>query len=441
MRQHLPWSGLLLVLFALPPQSAGAQTAPVYRLEVHGTIENGLAPYLARGIRMANAAGAAAIILDLDTPGGRIDAAERIADAVRASAVPVYAFVNPRAYSAGALIALATKAIYMTDGAVLGAATPVDGEGTKLAEKYVSAMRGEFRALAEAHGLDPRIAEAMVDEKIGAPGLAEPGQLVTLSTSEAVRVGYAKGVVQSEAALLATLGLSGAPVTLIDPNWAELVVRFLTNPIVSSLLLSLGVLGLLTEIKAGAHGLGLLVSLVALGLFFGSSLLLGLAGMGTLLLLGIGVLLLGVEMFVIPGHGVTGIVGSALIAGSMIMAMLGPSPTGTDLMRALAVLAGSVVITGAVTYAFVRHLPNSGRFSGLIHQESSGAAAGFIAAPARDELVGQEGVAVTDLRPAGVASVANERLDVVTEGEYIAIGSKVRVVRAEGYRHVVRAAG
>lgn len=432
------WLFFTLIFLDLP--FASAQQAGVYRIDIHGTIENGLAPYVARGIRTANAAGAAAIYLDLDTPGGRIDAAERIADAVRASQVPVYAFVNPRAYSAGALIALATQGIYMRNGAVLGAATPVDGEGTKLPEKYVSAMRAEFRALAEQHGLDPQIAEAMVDEKLGATGVAEPGQLVTLSTTEALRVGYAKGIVADQSELLKALGLGGAAVQAIDPNWAEMLVRFLANPIVSSLLLSLGILGLLTEIKAGAHGLGLLISLCALGLFFGSSLILGLAGMGTLLVLGLGMLLIGVEVFLIPGHGFTGVLGLLLVGASAVMAMVGPSPTGSDLIVAGSVLGASLVITGAVTYAFVRHLPNSGRFSGLILKASSGSEHGFLAAPARPDLVGQEGVALTDLRPAGVVSLLNERIDVVTEGEYIASGSRVRVVRTDGYRHVVRAA-
>ncbi len=429
----------LAFLILVAPASGRAQSRVVYRLTVTGEIDQGLAPYLARGLREAKTAGAAAVILDLDTPGGRVDAAERIVDAVRASAVPVYAFVNPRAYSAGALIALSTKAIYMRPGAVLGAATPVNGEGVKAPEKYVSAMRGEFRALAEEHGLDPRIAEAMVDEQIGVPGLVEPGKLLTLSTSEALQVKYAKAQVDDQAGLLAALGLAGAEVITVIPNWAEVVVRFLTNPIVSSLLLSLGILGLLTEIKAGAHGLGLLVSLGALGLFFGSSLILGLAGWEVLLLLGLGVVALGIEVFAAPGTLVPGLVGALLIGSSMVLAMSGTSPTGADLIRALAVLGASVVITVAVVYAWVRHLPNSGRFAGLLLRQASHSSEGFISAPVRNDLVGQEGVAVTDLRPAGMAQVAGERLDVVTEGEYIAAGRRMKVVRTEGYRHVVSA--
>jgi membrane-bound serine protease (ClpP class) len=429
---------LALVLAGTGSLAAQANAGVVYRVDVHGTIENGLAPYVARAVREANRNGAAAIYLDLDTPGGRVDAAERIADALRASKTPVYAFVNPRAYSAGALIALATRGIYMRPGAVLGAATPVDGQGTKAAEKYVSAMRGEFRALAEAQGLDPRIAEAMVDENLGVPGLVERGQLVTLSTNEALKVKYAKAEIEDEAALLAQVGLAGAQVQRVEINWAEVVVRFLTNPLVSPLLLSIGVLALLAEIKAGAHGLGLLVGFVTLGLFFGSSLILGLAGLEEVILLGLGVMAVAVEVFLLPGFGIAGVLGALLIGAAIVLAMLGNFPTGGDVVQALAVLGASIFITLAIAYAWLRHLPNSRRFSGLIHQDSAQAAQGYVSALPRAELVGKLGVALTDLRPAGVANVDGEKLDVVTDGDYIASGARVEIVRSEGYRHVVR---
>lgn len=415
-----------------------AQSPVVYRLAVSGVVENGLAPYVARGLGEAAAAGASAVFLDIDTPGGRIDAAERIADAIGASTVPVYAWVNPRAYSAGALIALSTKAIYMRPGAVLGAATPVDGSGVKASEKMVSAMRAEFRALAEAHGLDPRVAEAMVDESIEIPGVVRAGELLTLSTNEALRVGFAKASVGGQPELLRAIGLPDARVISVSPNWAESVVRFLTNPLVSPLLLSLGVLGLVFEIKTGSFGLGGLVSLTSLGLFFGSSLLVGLAGWEEILLLGLGALALAVEIFVLPGFGAAGVLGLVSLTAAVMLAMVGTSPTTADLTQALLVLFASLAITVAVAYAWIRHLPNSGRFSGLFLRGGATQSDGYIAALPRADLVGLEGIAVTDLRPAGTAQVAGERVDVVTEGEYVPQGRAVRVVRSEGYRHVVR---
>jgi membrane-bound serine protease (ClpP class) len=207
---------------------------------------------------------------------------------------------------------------------------------------------------------------------------------------------------------------------------------------VSPLLLSLGILGLVFEIKTGAFGLGGILSLVSLGLFFGSSLILGLAGWEEVLLLGLGAIALAVEIFVLPGFGVAGVVGALAIVASMVLAMMGSHPTAGDIAQALAVLGASLFITLAVTYAWLRHLPNSGRFRGLLLHGAVHKSQGFVSAPNRGDLVGRDGVAVTDLRPSGTARVGEERIDVVTEGEYVPQGSRVQVVQSDGYRHVVR---
>ncbi|MGE0354771.1 MAG: nodulation protein NfeD, partial [Gemmatimonadales bacterium] len=340
--------------------------------------------------------------------------------------------------SAGAMIALATDGIYMRPGAVLGAATPVNGQGQKLPEKYVSAMRAEFRALAEERGLDPRVAEAMVDDSLGVPGLLEPGKLLTLSTEEALKIGYARAAVGSQAELLEAIGLPNATVSTVDINWAERVVRFLTNPVVSPLLLSLGILGIIFEIKAGAFGLGGVLSLASLGLFFGSHLIIGLAGWGEVILLLAGLVALAIEVFVLPGFGVAGILGLLFIGASIILAMLGSLPTMGDIVQSLVVLGVSIVIVLAVALTWLRHLPNSSRFRGLLLKEGLSSAEGYVSASPRPELVGREAVTVTALRPAGTVDIDGERIDAVTEGDYVAAGQTVRILRAEGYRHVVR---
>jgi membrane-bound serine protease (ClpP class) len=234
--------------------------------------------------------------------------------------------------------------------------------------------------------------------------------------------------------MLATLA-----VFAVDPAWAESVMRFLTNPLISPILLSVGILGLIFEIKTGAFGLGGLLGLVSLGLFFASSFMLGLAGWQEVLLLGLGLIAIAAEVFVIPGFGVAGIFGVMAVAAAMLLAMVGNHPTGADVAQALAVLGASLFITAAVVYAWLRHLPNSGRFSGLLLKGAGHRDAGFISAPSRPELVGQDGTALTDLRPSGTARIGDERIDVVTEGEYVPQGSRVQVVRSDGYRHVVRA--
>jgi membrane-bound serine protease (ClpP class) len=226
-----------------------------------------------------------------------------------------------------------------------------------------------------------------------------------------------------------------------EPSWVEALVRFLTHPLVSPLLLSLGVLGLVFELKAGAFGLGGLVSLLALGLFFGASYAEGLAGWPEALLLIVGLIAITLEVLVLPGFGIAGVIGIVCLTVAVVLAMTGSAPSPTDLAQALAILAASAVITAAVTYTWIRHLPTSNRFSGLLLKGAGHRTEGFVTAPSRPDLVGRNGVALTDLRPSGTAGFGEERLDVVTEGEYLGQGTAIEVVRSDGYRHVVRAAG
>ena len=244
--------GMIAAVSIVFPVTAGAQTQIVYRVPVTGVIELGLAPFVGRAIREAEAAGASAVILDIETPGGRVDAAQKIVKAISQSSIPVYAFVNLHAWSAGAMIALAADSIYMGPVSSIGAATPVIGDGKKASEKIVSAMRGEFRALAEARGIDPRLAEAMVDESVEVEGIVEEGKLLTLTGNEAVALGFASAEVSSWDDLLKSLGLAGANVETASINWAESLVRFLSHPVVAPILLSMGMLGLINEIKTPA---------------------------------------------------------------------------------------------------------------------------------------------------------------------------------------------
>lgn len=432
--------GILVALApALRPAVQAPQGAPVYRVPVTGVIELGLAPFIERSVREAETRGARALVLDMDTPGGRVDAAQRIVDALGDAEVPTYAFVNRRAFSAGALISLATDRIYMRPGSVIGAATPVTGSGEKAPEKIVSAMRSEMRALAEARGLDPAIAAAMVDEEIAVEGVSESGKLLTLTTEEAVSVGYASEVEDWDG-LMEAVGTAGHPVRDMEVNWAERVVRFLTHPVVSPFLLSLGFLGLLVEIKTPTLGMAGLAGLLSLGLFFGSHLLVGLAGWEDLLLFGVGTVLLGVEVFIVPGFGVFGLAGIVALLASIYLSLIGRLPTMPDLTRAAGVLSATILMVLVSAWALIRTLPKSRRLarSGILLDVDEGRDIGYFSAAPREELVGSEGVALTDLRPAGTGRFGGERVDVVTEGDWIEEGTSIRILRAEGYRHVVR---
>jgi len=415
-----------------------SQEAVVYRVPVTGTIELGIAPFIKRAISEAQAAGARAVILDVNTLGGRVDAALQIIDAIGAATVPVYAFVDPRAISAGALISVSTDSVFMVPDATLGASTVVDAEGSKVSEKAQSVMRAQFRALAERRGIDPRIGEAMVDETIAIPGVVEEGKLLTLTAGEAERVGYGIEVTGFDD-LLGRLGIAGAEVVHPKPNWAEGVVRFLSNPLVAPILLSLGVLGLIIEIKTPSFGLAGLLGLGALGAFFGSHLIIGLAGWEEVILLGAGLIALGIEVFVMPGFGVAGVISILCIASAVFLALIGSLPTWPDVARAMGILATSIGIVGAAIYLIVRNLPTSDRWRGIFLRTASAAGDGFVSGDVREDLVGKVGVTLTDLHPGGTVRVDGERLDVVTEGDFVKRGASVRIMRAEGYRLVVEA--
>lgn len=424
---------------------AGEPAAPVsdrvvYRIPVTGVIELGLAPFIERSLNEAQATGAVAAVLELETPGGRVDAAQRIVNAVENTEIPVIAYVNRRAFSAGAMIALSADAVYMRTGAVMGAATPVTGEGQKAPEKIVSAMRSEMRALAERRGLDPAVAEAMVDESIEVEGVVDAGKLLTLTTDEAVAIGYAHSVDDLEDAF-SQAGIAVDRVVDSELNWAEGVVRFLTHPVVAPFLLSLGFLGLLVEIKTPTFGLAGAAGGVALALFFGGHYLVGLAGMEEMILLGVGLVLLGVEAFIVPGFGVFGILGIGGILAGIYLSLVGSLSTLADHSQAAVILSSAVLIMLVSAWALLKTLPSNTRLwrSGILLGEDTGRDEGYLSALVRQELVGLRGVAVTDLRPAGVGKFADERIDIVAEEGWLTAGTPIEIMRAEGYRHVVRA--
>lgn len=430
------WFLALAVALGTVPGPSMAQQPVVYRIPVTGTIELGLAPYIARVLEEAQEAGAAAAILDVNTLGGRVDAALNIVDAVAQAAIPVYAFVDPRAVSAGALISVSADSVFMVPDALIGASTVVTGDAEKASEKAQSVMRAQFRAIAERRGIDPRIGEAMVDEEIAIPGVIEAGKLLTLTTDEAVRVGYAIEVSNFDG-MLEALGLGGAEVVTPGVNWAEQIVRFLSNPIVAPLLLSIGVLGLIVEIKTPSFGLAGAVGLAALAAFFGSHLIVGLAGLEEIILLGAGLVALAIEVFVIPGFGVAGVIALLCIGSAVFLALIGNLASWSDVLRASGILfAAALIIVGSI-YAFVRHLPSGRRSRGIFLGAATSKDDGYIAGTARGDLVGLEGVAVTDLRPSGTVRVGSERLDVVSDVGFVAKGTRVRIIGSESYRHVV----
>lgn len=451
---------------------------------ISGTIDLGLAPYLQRVLDDAESDGARAVLLIIDTPGGRLDAVLQMRDALLGSNVPTIAFVDRSAFSAGALVAIASEQIYMAPGSSMGAATPIDGvTGETADEKTVSAVRATFASTAEARGRDPLIAEAMVDPAVVIDGLDTADQLLTLTSSQALSVGYADGIYENRTELLDALGLGDAPIREVSTTFVEELVRILTSPVVASLLLLGGMLLIIGSFFSEGIGILTLVGLALLGLFFYGHMLAGLAGWEGVLLVVLGLALIAVELLIVPGFGIPGITGLIALAAGIFLS-LSDRDIRTPEQTRQAMIVVAVVMGGLLigTIALFTLLPRSRALRGLIL--SANVAGGVVepvltaenadrgwlkwfgggsmtslrredeappiqpgADPMRPTLVsrpmlepGTRGDALSDLRPAGVGSFAGERLDVVTEGEYITRGEPIEVMRDDQYRIVVRRA-
>jgi membrane-bound serine protease (ClpP class) len=423
-----------------------AQTsAPVvYVVPIEGIIDLGLAPFLARTIGEAKQAGASAVLLEINTFGGRVDAAVAMRDTLLNSPVRTIAFVNQRAISAGALIALACETLVMTGGGTIGAAAPVvaGAEESKPAdEKSVSYVRKEFRATAEVRKRPPEFAEAMVDADVEIAGVIAKGKLLTLTTSEAIQHKVADFTAPSLDAALTAAGITGAEVRYASQTWAETFVRFLTNPIVSSLLMSLGLLGLLVEIRTPGFAVPGTVGVLSLGLFFWGHWIVRLAGWEELLLVTVGVLLIALEVFVLPGTTLAGIAGVVAVVAGLSMTLVGAGATFTVIIGALGRVAIALLLAMAGTFALLRVLPRLPFGRRLVLATGMEANLGYVSTPESDHRwKGRLGTALSPLRPAGIAEIDGIRVDVVSDGAYIEPGAAIEVTRVDGNRIVVRRA-
>jgi membrane-bound serine protease (ClpP class) len=416
----------------------------VYVAPIEGVIDLGLAPFVQRVLDEAAAAGAAAVVLEINTFGGRVDAAVQIRDALLGAQVPTVAYVNRRAISAGALISLAAQHLIMAPGSTIGAATPVQagqpGEGAKgVSEKTVSYVRKEFRATAESRKRPALIAEAMVDADVAIRGVIDKGKLLTLTTDEALKHKVAEFRADNLEAALSQLGIKGAELKRAAPNWAENVVRFLTHPIVSSLLVTIGMLGIIVELRTPGFGIAGAIGMGSLAAFFWGHWLVQLAGLAELLLALAGVALLLLEVFVIPGFGFAGVLGILALLAALVMSVVGMGATPEYFMLAAGRIIFALLVALVASFVLLRFMPRTPFGRRLILQTGLGAGQEYGSAPESDlRWLGKRGRTTSPLRPAGIADIEGTRLDVVSEGELIETGTPVEVLRVDGNRIVVR---
>lgn len=425
----------------------------VYRVPIQNTIDLGLPPFIERSIRLAEADRAEVIIFDIDTFGGRLDAATQIKDAIMASKIPTVAFINRRAISAGALISLSCEKIYMTGGGTIGAATAVDMSGKKASEKVISYMRKEMASTAEKNDRNIDIVQGMVDEDLHFTHLIingdsvevkdlegrKEGKLITLTTEQAIKYGIADGTGETFEDILELLDIQNPEIKETTESWSEVLVRFLTNPVVASLLTTFGFLGILFELQSPGWGIPGTIGFICLALSLGASYLAELATKTDMLIILLGLALLLVEMLFIPGFGLAGIGGIVIILWGLYELLLPDIPVGAEI-ESLALWGLTIGIIGGLIGLLIlfRLMTKTSFWTKLTAPGLEKAAAGFSTSIGLENLVNAEGSTQTDLRPSGWIIVNEKKIFVVSEGDYIDQNSRVKILSVEGNRVVVR---
>jgi membrane-bound serine protease (ClpP class) len=466
-----------------PPANSG-EGRRVFVVKIHGGIDPVQGEYVHRTLNKIRKGDYDVVILDIDTPGGRGDVMVRMSEDIITCPVPTVAFVSKWALSAGAFIAMSAERIYMTPRAVIGAARGYvpgpDGLPVKLPEhveeKLASANRAQFRALAESRGYPPALAEAMTDESIEVKMViyegkvqylktgeiaaieADPlkkeelkivetvspkGRLVTFTAREAVKYKIARKVVDDLDDVLAAENMTQAKMSGASLSWSDDLITVLTSPGALLLLILLGFGGVWLEMKMPGFGFPGTIAVIAFVTVFASQFLIGNANAAEILLFVVGLALLAIEVFVTPGFGFIGGAGILCVFVSLVLAtqpFIVPSePWEYDLLEinvlaTVSGIAGSFVILLLAAWL----LPNTPAFRRLTLETSHKAEEGFSAGVQNgDSLIGQVGVVVTALRPAGKVEIGDKTYSVVSDGEFVDAGHKARIIRVDGPRIII----
>ena len=419
----------LTLIFSLSVMKIHAnQTDEAYLISVKGTIDLGLSSYIERALKEAEANDAKIIIFEIDTLGGRVDAALQIRDRIIGLNIPSIAYIKNRAWSAGALISLSAEYLIMDKSASIGAAEPRPAE-----EKIISALRTEFASTASSRGRSEMIASAMVDKDIEIENVVEKDKILTLDANKAVELNFIDGIAGNVKKALNILNYENIEIKYIYPNWAENVSRFVTNPVVSPLLLSIGFLGLVIEFWTLGWGIAGTIGIVSLSLFFGGHVLVGLAGWETIILFLVGIFLLLAEIFIIPGFGLAGISGIVAMVASIFLAL------GNIIQATYSILiALSISILGF--FLLLKYLPSTRTWKKFILSTQQKKELGYtVGTKDLKRLMSKEGITTTPLRPSGIAEVNNIKINVITRGEYIESNIKIKIISIEGNKIVVKA--
>lgn len=417
----------------------------IFVMEIKDDIDPRMNRYVELALAQASEEEADVVIIEMDTYGGAVIDANDIRTRILEYEKPVWVYINNDAASAGALISIACDSIYMAPGSNIGAATVVNGtDGMAAPDKYQSYMRGIMRSTAEKNGRDPLIAEGMVDDRVEIEGVTEKGKVITFTTTEAIANGYCEGEVNSVQEILSKNGITDYELIEYELSGVEKVIAFFLNPVVSGLLILVITGGIFFELQTPGVGFPLAAAGIALVLYLVPYYLSGLAANWEIAAFFVGLILIGLEVFVIPGFGVAGIAGIICTVGSLIFMMLGNDLFNFDLVPSEEITKAALVVGSGFLGSFVLLIFFGYRFTKTKMFERVALVTtqkrddGYIATYYKENLIGKTGKAVTILRPSGRIEIDNEIYDAYTRGEYVEVGTEVIVVSQQGTSLQVR---
>jgi len=424
------------------------KTGLIYKFNIKDEIAPPVWHNTKKALREAREMKADIILIHMNTYGGMVETADSIRTAILQSKIPVWVFIDNNAASAGALISIACDSIYMRSGANIGAATVVDQTGKPLPDKYQSYMRSTMRSTAEATGRDPDIAQGMVDPRVYIPGVTDTGQVITFTTSEAIKYKFCNAEADNIEEILKITGKEGFKVVEQKLTATDKIIGFLTKPMISGLLIMIIIGGIYFELQTPGVGFPLAAATLAAIVYFAPLYIEGLAANWEILIFIIGVILLLVELFAIPGFGVAGISGIILIVTGLTLSMIdnigfnftGVPFEGVVVAFFIVIIASFFSLIGS--FFLTRKLFGGHTMFGdlalLTTQQSN---EGYVSSDAHyTEMKGTEGIAFTMLRPAGKVEIEDQIFDAVAESGFIDRGEKIRVVKYENAQLIVRKA-
>ena len=427
-----------------------AQQPKVYYYKIDDNISKPALRLTEKAVKEAEEGKFDYLMLELNTFGGELDAADKIRTLLLNTSVPTLVFINNNAASAGALISIACDSIYMMPGASIGAASVVNEQGEIMPDKYQSYMRSLMRTTAEHNGRNPNIAQAMVDPDVKIPGISDSGKVLTFTSEEAVRNGFCESVVSSREEALSHVSETPAEITEQELTTIDKIINFLVNPVVSGILIMCIVGGLYFELQAPGIGLPSIIAITAALLFFAPHYLEGLAAHWEILIFLAGLVLLMLEFFVVPGFGVTGISGIVLILASLVLTLVfnvgfkfkfNPEFNASAYVSKMTILVLVSSLAGFFLALWLgkKLILAETRFGSLALRTGLESDKGFTSQDMRNEqYVGKEGTAQTILRPSGKINIDGEILDATVEHGYVEPGEKVLVTRFENAQLFVR---